>query len=168
MPVEATQLKLMIDAELSRITDDRVLRHVRGLLVEPHVSMRGWDYGEPSQRYACWIVLENDDTGIGYCENGFGPRTPWGLLFLKDDGRDGILSMGIDSAWFGTFLEAFWDSFAATTLPIWRVSKTDDVGARIFLTGEESWESAWEQCKQLRTADPRSQYSVDHTTSQRV
>ena len=55
-------------------------------------SMRGWDFGEPGQKFPCWIVLDHlpTNTCIAYCENGFGPSYPWGLLFIKGQ----HLSMG--------------------------------------------------------------------------
>jgi len=52
----------------------------------------------------CWTVLEHQPsgTGIAYCEEGFGPDFPWGLVFLSGP----HMSMGMDSAWFASLEDA--------------------------------------------------------------
>src|SRR6267154_2221046 len=54
------------------------------MLIEPYVLLRYWDYGEPGQQYPCWMVLRDDHSGgeVAYCEYGFGPRCPWGLITI--------------------------------------------------------------------------------------
>jgi len=85
---------------------------------------REWDYGVPGQTYPCWSVLNHieSNTGIAFCEFGFGPRSPWGLVMLSGAEH---MSLGMDAGWFETFLEAYFDSRAITDLPIWRVFKQD-------------------------------------------
>jgi hypothetical protein len=81
MPVEAPQLTTLIETEFARLGDDRMASHVRSLLVEPAEVVRAWDYGEPGDKFVTWIVLSDQarsNTGIAYCEYGFGPRSPWG------------------------------------------------------------------------------------------
>jgi hypothetical protein len=121
MMVDAESLKLLIEAELARVYDARVVSHIRAMLREPHAIMRSWDYGPPGQQYLCWMVLNDTITGaeVGYCEDGFGPECPWGLVSSGED-----KSMGMDSGWFPDFIDAYFDSFACTTLPIWRVFRT--------------------------------------------
>src|SRR6266511_270489 len=112
MQVDAEKLSELVKRELAGVSDARVVEHIRGLLVSPNILLREWDYGPPGQQYPCWIVLndtEGSDTAIGYCEYGFGPRCPWGLLYCGDNPTN--QSMGMDSGWFPTFLEAFFDSF---------------------------------------------------------
>ena len=56
MPVTAKILQTLIDSELARVSDARVVRHVRGMLVEPYVVLRDWGYGDPGDpagRYEC-------------------------------------------------------------------------------------------------------------------
>jgi hypothetical protein len=100
----------LVRAEVSLITDADLKARIERLLIHPRAEARGWDYGAPGQEFICWIVLEHhtSNTGIAYCEQGFGPKCPWGLLFLK--GR--YTSMGMDSAWFFHLQDAFLDSFA--------------------------------------------------------
>ncbi|CAG0933531.1 hypothetical protein TFLX_03094 [Thermoflexales bacterium] len=64
--------------------------------------------GKKGQTYPCWIVLEHKEsnTGIAYCDYGFGPKDPWGLVFLSGD------SMGMDSGWFSSLEDAFRESMA--------------------------------------------------------
>lgn len=167
MPVHAAKLKSLIESELESVLDDRVVRHVRALLVEPHEVMRGWDYGQPKDQFPCWTVLDdhkNSRTGIAYCEFGFGPRSPWGLV-STGDGKGEEMSIGMDSGWFESFMDAFFDSFAVTTLPIWRVFSMDGGAPKEPLTAELSWEDAWVRCKAVREDDPRANYMVHHTVS---
>ncbi len=95
----------MVDAELSRIADAGVLGAIKPLLVSPRCEMREWDYGEPGQTFACWIVLDHVSTNtcIAYCKYGFGPSFPWGLLFITGQ----YLSMGMDSGWYANLEDAF-------------------------------------------------------------
>jgi hypothetical protein len=168
MPVDARILKALVDHELMGLSDTRVVAHIRGLLVEPSIVLRDWDYGKPGEQFPCWAVLNDfgSNTGIAYCEYGFGPRCPWGLVWLgSDDHR--ALSIGMDSGWFSTFLDAYFDSFAATDLPIWQVFRVDPAGTRVLLTGELSWEAAWQQVAHWRTADPTSRYDCSHSIAYR-
>ena len=75
----------------ARMADARVMNHIRSLLVEPRPVLGDWEYGHKGQQYVCWIVLEDhaSKTGIAYCENGFGPTAPWGLIFLEDSSAPG-------------------------------------------------------------------------------
>jgi hypothetical protein len=161
MTIDSDTLKKLIERELEYLSDARVTAHVRGLLVEPKVVMRGWDYGTPGEEYPCWQILSDDgsDFGIAYCEFGFGPRNPWGLVGSLG-GDPG--SMGMDSAWFPTLLDAYFESSAATLLPIWRVFRTGSSGIREAITDENSWETTWKQVYESREVDPASRYDCDH------
>jgi hypothetical protein len=148
----------MVDGELAQLSDGRVVAHVRALLVEPTVAMRHWDYGREDERYPCWTVLRHSasNTGIAYCEHGFGPRSPWGLVFLEAEGRP---SIGMDCSWFTTFLHAFFESAAATDLPIWRVFKTEGTaGEGQAITDEGEWDATWAKITAFRESDPANQY----------
>jgi hypothetical protein len=164
MTIDADTLKTLVDRELEHLSDARVMAHFRSLLVEPKAVLRNWDYGEPGEQYACWAVLNDNDsnTGIAYCESGFGPRNPWGLVWLGSDEHRGM-TMGMDSGWFTAFLDAYFESFAATELSIWRVFKTNSSGAREPITDEGSWETTWERVIECRNADPASRYDCDHS-----
>lgn len=166
MTITATSLRRLIAQELETVADRRVQVHVRSLLVEPEASLRDWDYGKPDEKYVCWAVLKHvrSNTGIAYCEEGFGPKTPWALVQLS--GNEGI-SMGMDSGWFRTFMEAYFESFAATDLTIWRVFKTTPQTGRIPISDEQDWDAAWKRIEDLRTKDPESSYDCDHSIKYR-
>jgi hypothetical protein len=97
-----------------------------------------------------------------YCEEGFGPECPWGLVSSGEDE-----SMGMDSGWFPTFMEAYFDSFACTTLPIWRVFKVEADGAKAPLTAEGDWDATWREVMRLRESDPSRRYDCGHSISVR-
>lgn len=158
MAINAQILKSLIQSELSQVSDQRILARIRELLVEPEIVLRNWDYGKPGQKYPCWTVLKDDtsETGTCYCEFGFGPRCRWGLVWLDDE------HMSMDCDWFPSFLDAFFDSFASTDLPIWRVFKKDSSGVRQAITDESSWDETWKRVYEVRESDPNSRYDCDH------
>jgi hypothetical protein len=75
----------LFEEETARITQPDLLDLIARLRVPTRCEQRPWDYGEPNDAYPCWIVLEHPEsnTCIAYCEEGFGPRDPWGLLFIR-------------------------------------------------------------------------------------
>jgi hypothetical protein len=104
------QVAALVEQEMRSITNPSVIEQLKRWLVTPRKSSRDWDYGEPGTKYDCWIVLEHRDsnTAVAYCERGFGPKKPWGLLFIQGQYQ----SMGMDSGWFPHLEEAFLDSWA--------------------------------------------------------
>jgi hypothetical protein len=159
MSIDAHKLKAMVDCELAKLSDGRVGAHIRALLAEPTVTMRNWDYGREHERYPCWTVLchSTSNTGIAYCEHGFGPRSPWGLVFLEGD--EGRTSIGMDCSWYTTFLQAFFESQAATDLPIWRVFKRVGTAGEMEARSDEGeWNATWAKVMALRESDPANQY----------
>lgn len=159
MVIDAHELNAMVDDEVAQLSDSCVVAHIRALLVEPTVTMRRWDYGREDERYPCWTVLRHSasNTGIAYCEHGFGPRSPWGLVFLEGD--EGRTSMGMDCSWYTTFLQAFIESQASTDLPIWRVFKTERTAGKMQAISEEGgWNATWAKVMALRESDPANQY----------
>lgn len=162
MSINVETLRILVDRELEHLSDARVLRHIRSLLVEPELILRDWDYGRPGERYPCWTVLKHHDssTGIAYCESGFGPRCPWGLVYIGEDEDRG--SIGMDSGWFTCFLDAYFDSHAATDLPIWSVFRQNPSWPGERLTKEAAWEAAWVEVEKYRSDDPGSRFHCHH------
>ncbi len=99
-----------VHAELSQIVDADLLAAMQPLLVVPRCELRGWDYGALGQEFPCWIILDHPPTNtcIAYCQHGFGPLSPWGLLFIAGQ----YLSMGMDSGWYSRLEDAFRESMA--------------------------------------------------------
>lgn len=108
--MQAPDIEALVARQVARISQAELLEALRPLLVQPRCEQRPWDYGAAGQTYPCWIVAEHQPSNIGiaYCESGFGPSSPWGLLFL----RGPHLSMGVDSQWFVSLEQAFRDSMA--------------------------------------------------------
>ena len=155
-----------VEKELSTLSDARVLDHIRSLLVDPEPVSRPWDYGEPGERIECWSVLDHpaSKSGVAYCEQGFGPENPWGLVAI--DRADESMSLGMDSGWFPSFLEAYFESFASADIPIWRVfRRTDEPYPGLPISDELSWDLAWERVRALRKDDTVAQYTCHHAIS---
>jgi len=94
----------LVDQELKGITDAKLAERIAGLRVKPHCVERAWDYGEDGLTYPCWTILEHGDsnTGIAYCNEGFGPSSPWGLVSLS--GPD--MNIGMDCQWWESLMIA--------------------------------------------------------------
>jgi hypothetical protein len=105
-PMAITRERLTgdLEGEVAAITDPDLRGSVLALLTEPVLMSCAWDYGLPGESYPCWKVAEDQSRGVGIvrCEQGFGPRTPWGLVWLQEP----TPTMGQDSGWFATFREA--------------------------------------------------------------
>jgi hypothetical protein len=102
--VSVTDVEQFVDQELSRISDPALLARICELRVPAYEVVREWDYGLPGEAYPCWTVMEHRraNIGIAYCEAGFGPWRPWGLVFLSEPS----MSIGMDSGWFASLEEA--------------------------------------------------------------
>ena len=96
--------------ELRKITKPDLVQRIQELLVSPYAVQRAWDYGNSGDTFECWTVLEHwpSNTAITYCERGFGPAYPWGLVFLTGD----HMSIGMDSAWHVSLEWAMRESMA--------------------------------------------------------
>jgi hypothetical protein len=156
--VTALRIAELVEYELQAVTDRRVVDHIRDLLVRPEPVMRDWDYGAEGEAYACWAVLNHprSNTSIAYCESGFGPRRPWGLVFLHDPDS---MSIGQDSGWFDSFLHAYFESSAPTDLPIWRVfERKSGPSPGLALTAESDYESTSREVERRQALNPSGRY----------
>ena len=95
---QAGDIDALVAEQIARISQPDLVQAIRRLLVPARCEHRPWDYGARHQTYPCWVVVEHrpSNTAIAYSEWGFGPSSPWGLLFLSGP----HLSMGMDSQWF--------------------------------------------------------------------
>src|SRR5262249_49807042 len=82
----------------------------------------GWEYGVAGEAFEGFLVLEHPRSGtaIAYCQHGFGPAAPWGLISTRHGSPP---SMGMSDGWCPRFLDAFFESKAPTDLDIWRVKE---------------------------------------------
>ncbi len=108
--MQAPDIEALVAQQMACLSQPDLVQAIRLHLVPPRCEHRPWDYGAPGQTHLCWIVAEHQpsNTCIAFCESGFGPSYPWGLLFLSRH----HLNMGIDSQWFISLEEAFRDSMA--------------------------------------------------------
>ena len=105
----------IVEGELATVGEAAVVQLVRKLQVEPYPVERDWNYGAPGEgvpgeKYVCWTFLEHPQskTGIAYCERGFGPKYPWGLVALSGS----YMSMGMSDGWFASLEQAVRESMA--------------------------------------------------------
>jgi hypothetical protein len=133
------------------------------MLIEPYSILRTWDYGEKGQQYPCWMVLNDIDSSaeIAYCEYGFAPKCPWGLVSSGNAAEN--QHMGIDSGWFTSFLDALFESYASMELPIWRVFSGEQPWPGIPLTDEGMWADMWKKVEVLRKTNPKRRYFAHHS-----
>ncbi len=110
MALTVSKVSELVEAQLARVADHQAAALIRSLLVTPRCEHRPWDYGAAGTEYPCWIVGEHTPSGTGfaYCEQGFGPSFPWGLLWLSGE----YLSMGMESCWYDSLEDAVRESFA--------------------------------------------------------
>ena len=110
MSLSASDVTALVEAQLAGVGDPKVVALIRSLIVPPRCELRPWDYGPPGTQYPCWIVAVHapSQTGFAYCEQGFGPRCPWGLLWLSGE----HLNMGMDCSWYDSLEAAIRESFA--------------------------------------------------------
>jgi hypothetical protein len=106
--MQASDVSRLVNAEIDRIRQSELIGVIRDHLVEPRMELREWDYGEHEKQFECWIVCEDRQSkiAIAYCDQGFGPTYPWGLLFLEGE----HLSMGMDCGWFASLEDAVRES----------------------------------------------------------
>lgn len=97
-------VNMRVERELRAIRDPALLDVIRKHLVEPCPVEREWDYGAAGQTYVCWTILEHrpSNTAIAFCDQGFGPGDPWGLVSLTGPN----MSIGMDAEWFTSLEDA--------------------------------------------------------------
>jgi len=146
----------LVASELAKISDSEVLASLRTWLVEPNCHLRNWDYGDVGERYPCWTVIEDSvsDTAIVYSEHGFGPRNPWGLVWLSD------LWFGMDSGWYPHLEDAFIDSHMVGDLPIWNVIGRLGDGKSITVATSLGVRNAFSTRDRVAAEDRNARYHV--------
>jgi hypothetical protein len=105
MAIDAANIQRLFDEQVARIVDPTVSALVQRWRVAPRCELRLWSYA--AVNLPCWLVLEDKElnVGVAYCEHGFGPKCPWGLLRLTGH----RVHMGDDSQWFPTLEQAVRD-----------------------------------------------------------
>ena len=75
-------MKALVSSELEWVPETDCKDRLARLLVEPTFVALAWEYGAIGATRMCCIVarLEDGDQALVYCEDGFGPREPWGAV----------------------------------------------------------------------------------------
>jgi hypothetical protein len=104
--VDADAVKRLVADQVSRIRDVSRREALEAVLIEPDLQFRDWSYGEQPQEYPCWVIarVRQRPTVLLYCEHGFGPSYPWGILHAED------CSLGTDGQWHQSLDDAFLNS----------------------------------------------------------
>lgn len=99
----ASAIEALVESDISRIEQADLVSLAQKLRVPVRLEDRPWDYGEEGETFPCWIVLAHppSNTAVAYCSQGFGPETPWGLLFIAE-----LHNMGMDCDWFVSLEDA--------------------------------------------------------------
>ena len=104
---DSQRVKVLVAEQMAMIGDAARREALRALLLpEPRLEERAWDYGAPGERYPYWVVAEAPERGtiLVYCEQGFGPEFPWGVL---STGGPEHSTLGMDAQWNWYLEEAF-------------------------------------------------------------
>jgi hypothetical protein len=106
---EVQRIGALVEAQLASIEDKARRGALRAVLIDPVLEQREWEYGAADEQYPCWLIAkaERSRIGLAYCEYGFGPGDPWGIVFLDQP------SLGMDAAWYTRLEDAFVNS------PLW-------------------------------------------------
>jgi hypothetical protein len=90
----ADDVARLVEAELRGVLNTDTQMRIRAWGVGPYPIQCSWEQGRPGERFTCWVVAVHSDynAGVGYCEQGFGPQTPWAVINLSagtvaDQGR---------------------------------------------------------------------------------
>lgn len=99
-------IEQLVRSELAQISEEAVRDALQRYLVPAVCQMRRWEFGADGVRFPCWVVaaFSSCRTVIAYCESGFGPGYPWGIVPLDED------AMGDDGAWHINLEHAFRNS----------------------------------------------------------
>jgi hypothetical protein len=104
--MDSLAVDALVDAEVAKASDPALVEVMGRYRVAPRLVMREWGCAADAS-LPCWIVIEHaaSNTGVCYSEHGFGPRCPWGLLWIEGRPQD----MRDESGWFTTSEDAVRD-----------------------------------------------------------
>ena len=93
----------LVESELARFRFNDVKEAFEKTLTAPERQEREWEYGPGGTSFECWVVARvSHEWGIAYCQFGYGPSSPWGVVNLHDQ-----TYFGPDSCWYARLEDAF-------------------------------------------------------------
>ena len=139
------QVTAAVSSELALITDQEILSSIKPLLITPFQHSRILAEELSDHTYSCWTVLQDtaSNTAIVYLETPLIPGACWALVSLS--GR----FLGDDSGWYPTLQDAFADSWAAASLPVWDLLRKTPSGSSEVLNKNMTLDQACEGLNQL-------------------
>jgi len=93
------EIRKLVNAELAKVIDPSRRAAIQAILVLPQILHLEWNYGNQGERFECWLVgLSIRGERLVYCDAGFGPTYPWGVLDADDQslGRDDQWHLGLE------------------------------------------------------------------------
>jgi len=102
------EFEVLMSSEISKVNQTEMLELIKSIKGQVRSETRIWNYGIENQEFTCWVAFEHlaTKTSIVYCNKGFGPNYPWGLLSTNTPNND----MGIDSQWYISLEDAIRNS----------------------------------------------------------
>jgi hypothetical protein len=102
----AKEIAGFVTTELAQFSDSGLRSALGGFLIEPRLEIRSWDWSRDPIELPTWVIAESSryDYGIVYSDRGFGPESPWGLVFSS------AKNFGADYCWYSSLQAAFADS----------------------------------------------------------
>ena len=100
------EVSSIVAQQMSSIQNTEIVDALRSFLVPPRLEMRVWDWTKERLEFPTFVVAESQryNYGIVFSDNGFGPDSPWGLVFSSARNFDA------DYCWYATLEEAFLES----------------------------------------------------------
>jgi hypothetical protein len=149
-------IKQLIQKELDKIIDPIVRAGIGEVLVEPTSHQRKWDYSTTNELFTCWLIGKDSfvETSIIYCKQGFGPKTPWGLV------SNSIDYFGMDFAWYNNLLDCYLESFHAGELPIWGIEKIENNNTKEIIVEKLTLDKAFAFRDSLSDSKQNTNYKI--------
>jgi hypothetical protein len=149
-------IKNLVQEQIEKINKPIIKAGLIKYLVEPTSHIRDWDYSTKGESFVCWTVAvdNSSDTSIVYCENGFGPKNPWGLVFTSK------LYFGMDSGWFDNLEDCYLESFDAGELPIWFLEIVNRNKQHEIIAQNMTSDEAFKILDSIRPFDSKVRYHI--------
>ena len=109
LAMEESEIKRIVETELSRISDESMRERIRALAVPPLEHQRIHHRAWKEEAYQCWLVfdLQEREVVIVYACGGYADRGhPWGLATMNMEGPN---YSGSPGAWYRTLNECVCD-----------------------------------------------------------
>jgi hypothetical protein len=154
----------LVRDDMAALGDARVSTHVDSLLVTPPRPLRVWVARYSGEVYEGFLVLSHPSgVAVVYCPRDYEPVEPWGLVGISNESPTSEPWCYGD--WYPRFLDAYFDSKAASDVDIWRVRERRLEREPAWVSDELPWDVVWQRVYALRAASPECQYDCEHSVT---